>query len=58
MNRVRLAAPDASMDSVEDLLRRVCEESEKSYAEWQDQYEQCCNNISTLQVSDSHADPT
>ena len=42
VNHVRSASRDASMDSVEDLLRRVCEESEKSYAEWQDQYERWC----------------
>ena len=48
MNQVRSAAPDAGMDSVEDLLRRVCEESETSYAEWQDQYERWCKQLTLL----------
>jgi len=45
MKRVRSASNDPGMDSVEDLLRRVCKESEKSYAEWQDQYERWCQNL-------------
>ena len=44
-SNVRAASHDSAMDSVEDLLRRICKESEKSYAEWQDQYERWCERM-------------
>lgn len=45
IGRVRKSSTDASMDSVEDLLRRVCEERKVSYQDLRYAYHDWCQTV-------------